>query len=384
MSGPARGRRRRVNALRALLPCLALIAFDGTPARAQTLTPDLFRPVRDGFVLPQDLPLRRIGDNAPTGPPQIPPTTTKLRDKDKPAPSRIGQIPTYGLPAANGAADSGFDSLNRTRKKPKYLSGPGQAETAAGSRHAGAGDAGGACDFGRPRAAVDPAVGDRQQAADPAGDGRHGGRPAAAQAAEGRRRSVRRGRRLCRQLSGQVGGRTRPAATTPIPAAFLSRRARRSMWSRRNSSRSPTGTATRWSPICADRSPAMATAAGHRRRRGLAGADQCRPARFHRPCRRPPRCHPRHPPDRAGAAAGRHRQSRQPERPGRPCADIRSTPRSAAPSASTRISIACDFAAGGTVDRTSYQDSKLTDGSSPPTTTAISTSMAASAASATI
>ena len=44
----------------------------------------------------------------------------------RPAPSRIGQIPTYGLPAANGAADSGFDSLNRTRKKPKLY--PGQTK----------------------------------------------------------------------------------------------------------------------------------------------------------------------------------------------------------------------------------------------------------------
>jgi len=29
------------------------------------------------------------------------------------------------IPAASGAADSGFDSLNRTRKKPKFY--PGQA-----------------------------------------------------------------------------------------------------------------------------------------------------------------------------------------------------------------------------------------------------------------
>ena len=41
------------------------------------------------------------------------------------APSRIGQIPTYGLPAANGACNSGYDSLNRKRQKPKYY--PGQA-----------------------------------------------------------------------------------------------------------------------------------------------------------------------------------------------------------------------------------------------------------------
>jgi hypothetical protein len=124
MPGPATGRRKRAIVLRALLPCLALIAFNATRAEAQTITPDLFSPVPDGFVAPQDQPLRRTnptvdktGDDA---------NNARLRDKDVPAPSRIGQIPTYGLPAAGGAADSGFDSLNRTRKKPKLY--PGQAK----------------------------------------------------------------------------------------------------------------------------------------------------------------------------------------------------------------------------------------------------------------
>src|SRR3979409_1567601 len=125
MSGPARGRRKRVNALSALLPCLALIAFDETLAQAQTLTPDLFRPVRDGFVLAQDSPLRRTGDATAdkTGDAA---NDARLRDKDVPAPSRIGRIPTYGLPAASGASESGYDSLNRKRKKPKFY--PGQAK----------------------------------------------------------------------------------------------------------------------------------------------------------------------------------------------------------------------------------------------------------------
>src|SRR5882724_5626523 len=118
MSGPARGRRKRVMTLRALLPCLALIALDAPLAQAQTLTPDLLRPVRDGFVSPQDSPLRRTGEDAAND--------ARLRDKDTPAPSRIGQIPTYGVPAASGASGSGFDSLNRARKKPKLH--PGQAK----------------------------------------------------------------------------------------------------------------------------------------------------------------------------------------------------------------------------------------------------------------
>jgi hypothetical protein len=117
VSGPAKGRRKRVNVLRALLPCLVLIGLDESLAQAQTLTSNLLRPVRDGFISPQDSPLRRTGDNTTD------PANERLRDNDAPAPSRIGRIPTYGIPAASGAAESGFDSLNRTRKKPKLYPG---------------------------------------------------------------------------------------------------------------------------------------------------------------------------------------------------------------------------------------------------------------------
>jgi hypothetical protein len=120
MSGPAKGREKRGKLFRALLPCLALAALDTTSAQAQTVTPDLFNPVRGGFVSPQDLPLRKTADNAgDTG------GSDRQRGRDQPAPSRIGQIPTYGLPAASGAKDSGYDSLNRKRKPPKFY--PGQA-----------------------------------------------------------------------------------------------------------------------------------------------------------------------------------------------------------------------------------------------------------------
>jgi hypothetical protein len=107
------------------LPCLALIAFDDPPAQAQTVTSDMLRPVPGGFVAPQDSPLRRIG-STPDDKTGDAANDARLRDKDKPAPSRIGNIPTYGLPAASGASGSGYDSLNRTRKKPKLY--PGQAK----------------------------------------------------------------------------------------------------------------------------------------------------------------------------------------------------------------------------------------------------------------
>jgi hypothetical protein len=124
MSGPATGRHKRAGTFCALLACLALIALDNFPATAQTMTSDLFRPARDGFMTPQDSPLRKVGANTDkTGDAA---DDARLRDKDLPAPSRIGKTPTYGIPAANGASGSGFDSLNRTRKKPKFY--PGQAK----------------------------------------------------------------------------------------------------------------------------------------------------------------------------------------------------------------------------------------------------------------
>ncbi len=87
---------------------------------------DVLSPVRDGFLAPQDSPLRRtpaVGSPADAMPdPNNPP---RSRSADRKAPSRIGRLPTYGLPAASGAAATGYDSLNRTRKKPKYY--PAQA-----------------------------------------------------------------------------------------------------------------------------------------------------------------------------------------------------------------------------------------------------------------
>src|ERR1700690_2676165 len=101
MSGPATGRRKRAMTFRALLACLALIGLDNLPAAAQTVTSDLFRPARDGFMSPQDSPLRKVGDKTSDNADRTGDAAddVRLRDKDVPAPSRIGKIPTYGLPA---------------------------------------------------------------------------------------------------------------------------------------------------------------------------------------------------------------------------------------------------------------------------------------------
>src|SRR4051812_33765403 len=112
MSGPATGRRLRATVLRALLPCLALIAFDESFSHAQTLTPDLFSPARDGFVSPQNSPLRRTSEASDRTSDAA--NDARLRERDRLAPPpRGGAVPSYGLPAANGASSSGYDSLNR-------------------------------------------------------------------------------------------------------------------------------------------------------------------------------------------------------------------------------------------------------------------------------
>ena len=105
MPRPFSGHSKRVTLLRAALPCLAVIAV-ASPVKAQILTSDLLRPIRDGYLTPQDSFLRKTSDNRtgdtaadPTGDPVA---DAQRRKKTPPAPSRIGAIPKYGLPAVNG------------------------------------------------------------------------------------------------------------------------------------------------------------------------------------------------------------------------------------------------------------------------------------------
>lgn len=134
------------------------------------------------------------------------------------------------------------------------------------------------------------------------------------------------------------------------------------MWLHPISSWRPIGSATRWSRICAARSRLHQQHAGDDRRLCLAFAGRGRPPRLQRPCRRPPRRQSRSQADHAAAPAARHRQSRQPERAGRPA----KYPVYAA--YGTTVGFDQSFnrfqiAAGATVDRTAYTNSKLTDGS---------------------
>lgn len=130
-SPPGRGRSKRAQLFRAALPCLALIALNGAPAAAQTQTqmaPDLFNPNRGSFVARDTLPTRKTPtDTASTiDQPSMPGSELNKLKEPPPAPSRIGQLPTYEQKPASGAAASGYDSLNRKRTPPKYY--PGQAK----------------------------------------------------------------------------------------------------------------------------------------------------------------------------------------------------------------------------------------------------------------
>ncbi|WP_157783784.1 outer membrane beta-barrel protein, partial [Bradyrhizobium liaoningense] len=133
---PGNGRSKRAHFLRAALPCLALTALGSAPASAQSLTPDLFNPNRGGFASPDPLPTRRTA-GVPQAPsdslPALPdPNADPRKARETPATSRIGQVPTYGLPAATGASSSGYDSLNRKRQQPKLYPGQPKPKRAAG------------------------------------------------------------------------------------------------------------------------------------------------------------------------------------------------------------------------------------------------------------
>ena len=127
-AGPARGRRLRALIFRAAFACLVLVAASGEKAEAQAVTPDLFSPSRATQIAPGNLAPRPIGATLSVDPNATPDSSAAPRRRvaEQPASSPGGNAPANGLPAANGASDTGYDSLNRTRRQPKYY--PAQAK----------------------------------------------------------------------------------------------------------------------------------------------------------------------------------------------------------------------------------------------------------------
>ena len=126
---PARGPISCARLSRAASGCLWLAILDPSLAAAQTLTSNLFNPQRGAFVPAQEMPFRKIGDNAaadPAASPGTPPDPNQPAGQAASAPSRVG-VPNDGLPATSSIGDSSFDALNRNRKQPRYY--PGQAKS---------------------------------------------------------------------------------------------------------------------------------------------------------------------------------------------------------------------------------------------------------------
>ena len=172
MSGPARGRRRRVRVLRALLPCLALIAFDGTSSQR----PDRSR--RTCSARPATASCRRRIRRC-AGPRRVQRPHRRCRQRRAAArqgpagavadradpdlrPSRRQRRVRIPATTRSTARARSRNSIRARPSRSRRRSRQPAAAAIAGSERTGA--------------AVDPAVGDRQQDADPAGDGRHGGR----------------------------------------------------------------------------------------------------------------------------------------------------------------------------------------------------------------
>lgn len=98
-----RGHRARTSCV-AWACALLGATFLSDPCFAQALTSSMLAPSIGGFAPAQDSPLRPVNDSDATG-----------------------SLPgTYGNPAASGAADTGYDSLNRRRKTKPY---PGTPKT---------------------------------------------------------------------------------------------------------------------------------------------------------------------------------------------------------------------------------------------------------------
>ena len=124
---PARGRKSRALFVRAGFACLWLAVLDPSAARAQTLTSDLFNPQRGAFVPAQEMPFRKLGDNAASADASQGASAAPSQPigQAAPAPSGVG-VPNDGLQGSGSVRDSGFDALNRNRKQPTYY--PGQAK----------------------------------------------------------------------------------------------------------------------------------------------------------------------------------------------------------------------------------------------------------------
>lgn len=144
---PVPGRRERGHWPCDLQPCLqltcllltGLLVLLAPPVQAQTVTPDMLRPVQGSTTAPSDSALRKtplisgVLPN-PGGPDPRPLSQQPASPRENgPAPSRINRLQTYDVPAASGSGATGFDSLNRRRAKAKVRPGAPKPRTLPGA-----------------------------------------------------------------------------------------------------------------------------------------------------------------------------------------------------------------------------------------------------------
>nr|WP_205524150.1 outer membrane beta-barrel protein [Rhodopseudomonas sp. WA056] len=105
--------------------CLSLAAVATAPAGAQSLTRDLFNPQRGGFVAAQDLPLRPTPGSATAG--TLRAGNVFVQPGDDAGPP-LRSTSTTGWKSGSDDANRGntgvaYDALNRRRQKPTYYPG---------------------------------------------------------------------------------------------------------------------------------------------------------------------------------------------------------------------------------------------------------------------
>ncbi len=155
--GPVTDRRERGLWRRVLQPCLGgclqrrlqqclplgvLFLFTivgAVPLRAQTVTSEMLRPEQGTTTAPTDSALRKTPSVSGVLPNPGGPVSRPLQSgaptapEDRPASSRINRLQTFDVPAASGAGTTGFDTLNRRRARAKPRPGAPRPKTLPGA-----------------------------------------------------------------------------------------------------------------------------------------------------------------------------------------------------------------------------------------------------------
>ena len=214
------GRNSRARVFRAALPCLALIVLTGTAASAQTVTPDLFSSTRTSQVTSPDSPLRRTAAEAndPLNSPKLQEamTSPRRRGSDRSRNTACRPPAARPIPATTRSTASARNRNTIPGRRSRSRRSVPAVHRRRLRRTRGCGFR-----FRRRQSAHKTPI-------PPAMAGTVVGQPPRKRLQD-RRRSVRRGRRLRRQLPDQIRGRTQRRLRHQSRAERRCRGDRRSM-----------------------------------------------------------------------------------------------------------------------------------------------------------